>query len=126
MAVGYPEDAAAPIALDPTAAAAALLQDRLDLVGMVEAWESQAVQTLLAAEQVQIADMPRVDAHVALNPFLTKLVLPQGVADLIRNRPPKDVVLMAPKVSLVVRRLATSSAWSASRQWKRPSPWSAW
>jgi hypothetical protein len=41
---------------------------------------------------------------VALNPYLSKLVLPAGVADLGRNIPPADVVLLAPKASLVVRR----------------------
>jgi hypothetical protein len=102
--VGYPKDGPSPLALEPSAAADMLLRGRVDMVGMVEAWEAPAVHALLAAEGVQIAVMPRVDAHVALYPYLTKLALPQGVADLVRNRPPTDVALMAPKVSLVVRR----------------------
>ena len=36
-------------------------------------------------------------------PFLNKLILPAGVADLAENRPPTDVLLIAPKASLVVR-----------------------
>ena len=108
-AVGYPADAQAPLALEPAAAAEALQQGRVDLVVMVEAWEAQPVHTLLAAEGVQIAVMRRVDAHVALYPYLTKLALPQGVADLVRDRPPTDIVLMAPKVSLVVRRSVNSA-----------------
>jgi hypothetical protein len=47
---------------------------------------------------------PRADAHVALFPFLTKLRLPAGVRDLAKNRPPRDVILVAPKASLVVRK----------------------
>jgi len=39
-----------------------------------------------------------------LYPYLSKLVLPAGVADLAENRPPADVLLLAPKASLVVRR----------------------
>ena len=103
-AVGYPEDAPRPLTLEPAAAAESLQQGRVDMVAMVEPWEAHEVHVLLAADDVQIADMPRIDAHVALNPYLSKLMLPQGVADLVRNRPPRDVVLMAPKVSLVVRR----------------------
>jgi hypothetical protein len=32
------------------------------------------------------------------------LILPEGVGDLAKNRPPRDVVLIAPKASLVVRK----------------------
>jgi TRAP-type uncharacterized transport system substrate-binding protein len=107
-AVGYPTDAPA-LALAPAAAAESLLHGRVDMVAMVEAWESPEVRALLAGEKVELAVMPRVDAHVALYPYLTKLTLPQGVADLIRNRPPTDVHLMAPKVSLVVKSRLNSA-----------------
>jgi hypothetical protein len=36
-------------------------------------------------------------------PFLNKVVLPAGVADLAANRPPADTILLAPKASLAVR-----------------------
>jgi hypothetical protein len=45
----------------------------------------------------------RADAYVALYPFLDKLVLPRGVADLAANRPPEDTPLIASKASLAVR-----------------------
>ena len=92
------------MALAADAAAESLLQQRVDLVAMVDAWEAPQVRALLAAEGVELANAGRVDAHVALHPYLSRLVLPQGVADLIRNRPATDVLMMAPKVSLVVRR----------------------
>jgi hypothetical protein len=41
---------------------------------------------------------------VALRPYLSKVVVPQGVADLRTNRPPQDLVLVAPKTSLIVRK----------------------
>ena len=47
--------------------------------------------------------VPRPDALVALYPFLNKVVLPTGVADLAANRPPADTILLAPKASLAVR-----------------------
>jgi hypothetical protein len=41
---------------------------------------------------------------IALHPFLTKLVLPEGVGNMDADRPPTDLTLVAPKASLVVRR----------------------
>jgi hypothetical protein len=71
---------------------------------MLTSWESPAVRKLVAATDVDLVSFPRTDAYVALYPFLNKLVLPTGAGDLAKNRPPKDVVLIAPKASLVVRR----------------------
>jgi hypothetical protein len=41
---------------------------------------------------------------VALYPFLSKVTVPRGVADLAKDLPPADVTLFAPKASLVVRK----------------------
>ncbi len=40
---------------------------------------------------------------MALFPSLSKLVLPEGVADLINDRPPQNTVLLSTKVSLITR-----------------------
>jgi TRAP-type uncharacterized transport system substrate-binding protein len=80
-----------------------LLAGEIQAALMLTSWESPIVQRLLTADDVHLASFPRVDAYVALYPFLNKLILPAGVADLARNRPPTDVWLLAPKVSLVVR-----------------------
>ena len=71
---------------------------------MLAAWESPVVRQLLSAEHINLADYRRADAFVALYPFLSKVVLPAGVGDMVKNRPPTDVVLLAPKASLVVRK----------------------
>lgn len=84
-------------------AADALLRGGLDMVVMVTSWEAPVVRRLLVADSTRSASFPRADAHVALRPYLNKLVLPQGVADLARDRPPMDLVLVAPKISLIVR-----------------------
>jgi TRAP-type uncharacterized transport system substrate-binding protein len=81
----------------------ALLAHELDMAIMVTGWESPVVQTLSRAPQVRLLGFPRADAYVALYPFLNKLVLPRGVADLAADRPPEDTPLIAAKVSLVVR-----------------------
>lgn len=85
-------------------AATALLRGEIDLAVMVAPWGSEAVRRLLAATEINAVPFPRADAHVALRPYLNKLVVPQGVADLAGNRPPRDLVLVAPKGSLVVRK----------------------
>ncbi len=92
------------LALNPADAAERLVRGEIDAAAMVTSWESPVVRQLLAAPGVDLASFPRADAFVALNPYLTKLVLPAGVGDMGRNIPPADVVLVAPKTSLVVRR----------------------
>jgi hypothetical protein len=62
------------------------------------------VRRLLASSDVDVWEVHRADALIALHPFLTKLILPEGVGNLDTNRPPSDRTLVAPKTSLVVRR----------------------
>ena len=62
------------------------------------------VRQLLSAQDIESSQRTRADAFVALYPFLSKVVLPAGVGDMVNNRPPTDVVLLAPKASLVVRK----------------------
>lgn len=81
-----------------------LYRGELDGAILLDAWDSPYVHELLNAENVSLQSIRRVDALVALYPHLNKLVLPAGVADLAENRPPADVLLLAPKASLVVRR----------------------
>jgi TRAP-type uncharacterized transport system substrate-binding protein len=81
-----------------------LIAGEIDADMMLSAWDSPAVQQLLLAPGIELIGFERADAYVALYPRLSKLVLPQGVADLGANRPPADVPLIASKASLVVRR----------------------
>jgi len=81
-----------------------LIAGEIDAVAMLSAWDSPAVQQLLLAPGIELMGFKRADAYVALYPRFSKLVLPQGVADLGANRPPADVPLIASKASLVVRR----------------------
>ena len=89
--------------LAPQVAAEKLLQGELDAAAMLTSWESPVVRQLLAADNIHLANFPRADAFVALYPFLNKVVLPMGVGNMVKNRPPTDVALVAPKASLVVR-----------------------
>jgi TRAP-type uncharacterized transport system substrate-binding protein len=89
--------------LPPVAAAEKLTAGEIDAAFIVTGWESPVVQRLLNAREIELGSFKRGDALAALYPFLTKLVLPAGIADLLANRPPADVMLLAPKASLVVR-----------------------
>lgn len=81
-----------------------LLSGQIDVAFMVAAWQSPIIQQLLTDDSIGITGYPRADALVALNPFLNKLVLPRGAADLAKDQPPSDVTLIGTKASLIVRR----------------------
>lgn len=102
--VGIIGDNSTLLALTPQQSIEKLSQKEIDAVVLLGAWESPAVQQFLRREDLQLASIIRADAFVALYPYLNKLVLPAGVANMAENRPPMDVLMLAPKASLVVRK----------------------
>jgi TRAP-type uncharacterized transport system substrate-binding protein len=80
-----------------------LIRGEIDVAVMLAPWDDPVVQRLLTANGIELFSYPRADAISALHPYLTKLVLPEGVADLAMNRPSSNVFLFAPKAHLVVR-----------------------
>ena len=101
--LGIDEHTAELLPLAPEEAADALLRGEIDLAAIVTSWEAPVVRRLIATPGIVLASFPRADALIARNPFLNKVNLPEGVADLTLNIPPADVTLIAPKASLVVR-----------------------
>ena len=87
----------------PDVAAEKLIAGDIDAVFIVATWDSPVVQQLITAQGIELRSFPRADAYIQLYPFLNKVVLQEGVGDLATNRPPSDVVLVAPKASLAVR-----------------------
>jgi TRAP transporter TAXI family solute receptor len=92
------------LSLTPREAADQLLGNEIDAALMVTSWDAPVVRRLLADPNIELASFPRTDAYIALYPFLNKVVVPAGVGDLAKNRPPSDAVLFALKASLVVRQ----------------------
>jgi TRAP-type uncharacterized transport system substrate-binding protein len=88
----------------PQAAADAIQRGQIDMMVYVANWESPIPRRLLTTEGIRVHTFNRADAHVALRPYLSKIVLPEGAANLALNRPSRNVVLLAPKASLVVRK----------------------
>ena len=91
------------LALPPRAAADQLLAGEIDVAFMLAPWESPEVQQLLADDRIALFGFPHAGALVALYPFLSPVVVPKGVTDILNNRPPTDATLIATKASLVVR-----------------------
>jgi TRAP transporter TAXI family solute receptor len=81
-----------------------LLAGHVDAAFMVASWDAPDVKRLLATKHIELSGYPQADAYVALYPFLNKVVVPRGVRDLANDQPPTDVVLIAPKAALVVRK----------------------
>ena len=92
------------LSLTPREAEEKLLRGEIDAALMVASWDSPVVRLLLSDKNIGLVSFPRTDAYVALYPFLNKLTVPAGVGDLAKNLPPTDVILVAPKASLVVRK----------------------
>jgi TRAP-type uncharacterized transport system substrate-binding protein len=92
------------VALTPAESAQALLRGEIDVAIFLDGWESPAVQQLLKTKDINLESIPRADAFVRIYPYLNKLVLPAGVVDMAEPRPPTDVILIAPKASLIVRK----------------------
>jgi TRAP-type uncharacterized transport system substrate-binding protein len=92
------------LSLSATQAAEALLRGEIDVAFMLSSWESDAVQRLLADERIKLASFPQADAYLTLYPYLTKLTLPAGVADLATLRPATNIVMLGARTSLVVRK----------------------
>jgi TRAP-type uncharacterized transport system substrate-binding protein len=81
-----------------------LLAGSIDAAFMVSSWDAPDVQRLLADANIELSSYPQADAYVALDPFLQKVVVPRGLRDLASDQPSADIVLVAAKASLVVRK----------------------
>lgn len=84
-------------------AAEELQQGRLDAIFIIAAPEAPVVQVLLRSPGVRLMSFAQANAYPRHFPFLSRLVLPEGAVDLVRNYPPKDTVLLAATATIVVR-----------------------
>ena len=121
IAVGGPESGTRALALTLLAAAGAdkpptqLLPDEreaaieelkrgaIDAVFLVSPAEAPLIQRLTATPGIRLISFARADAWARRFPYLSKLVLPQGVFDLAAGVPGHDVVLLSPTAILLAR-----------------------
>ena len=83
-------------------AAEALQQGKIDAAFIVAAPEAPVVQVLLRSPGVRVMSFRQADAYARRFPFLSKIVLPQGVIDLVRDNPPQDTLLLASTANVIV------------------------
>lgn len=81
----------------------ALLGKKIDAAILVSSLASPVVRKLLLTNGIYLANFARADAYVARFPSLSKVVIPEGAADLEKDRPSRDTNLLATKTSLIVR-----------------------
>lgn len=84
-------------------AAEELQQGRVDAAFVIAAENAPVVQVLLRSPGIRVMSFSQANAYQRRFPFLTRLTLPQGVADLVRDFPPEDIRVLAPTANLIVR-----------------------
>lgn len=84
-------------------AAAALNAGEVDAVMLVGPARSAAVWTLLYSESAKLMAFSQAEAYTRRFPFLSKVVLPAGGIDFVRNIPDRDISLVAATATLVAR-----------------------
>ncbi len=81
----------------------ALRSGKADAIFLVGPANSGAVWASFYAEGFRLMSFAQADAFVRRWPFLSKLTLPRGAIDLVRDIPSRDVALVAPVAALVAR-----------------------
>jgi TRAP transporter TAXI family solute receptor len=84
-------------------AAEALQREQIDAAFIVAAQEAPVVQVMLRSPGLRVVSLSQADAYLRRFPFLSKIVLPRGVVDLVRDVPPRDTVLLATTANIIVR-----------------------
>lgn len=84
-------------------AAEALQQGEIDASFIISAQEAPVVQVLLRSPGIRVMSFVQADAYTRRFGFLSKIVLPRGVVDLVRDTPPRDTVLLATTANVIVR-----------------------
>jgi TRAP-type uncharacterized transport system substrate-binding protein len=83
-------------------AAAALLNGEVDAVLVVAGPDAAVVQRLIHAPGVRLMSFRRAGAYSRRHPYLSEVVLPEGILDLANNVPAEEIHLVAATANLVV------------------------
>jgi len=88
---------------DQGEAVAALFDGEIDAMVLVSAPEAPPIQALLFEPGIALFEFEQAEAYSRRFPYLSAVVLPRGVADLVHDIPPRDTRLIAPTTMLVAR-----------------------
>lgn len=78
-----------------------LVAGDVDVAMFVISPESDLVQQLIPRDDVKLLDIERAEAYERRHPYLTSLILEQGVLDLEKDLPRTDKKMIAPVANLV-------------------------
>jgi TRAP-type uncharacterized transport system substrate-binding protein len=85
------------------AAAKELAEGKIDAVMIFGTADSPTVQELLRKDGVKLMSFSQAEAYTRLFPSLSHVILPAGLLDLAKKKPPADVNLLAATTNLVAR-----------------------
>ncbi len=80
-----------------------LAKGEADAGFLVLAPEARTIQRLLRTPQVRLMSFANADAYTQRFPFLSRMVLREGVVDFAANLPPADTTLIATTTAVLVR-----------------------
>jgi TRAP-type uncharacterized transport system substrate-binding protein len=84
-------------------AAKELVNGKIDAVMTFGTPDSPTVQELLRMKGVKLLSFSQAEAYTRLFPAMSHVILPAGLLDLAKRKPPEDVHLLATTTNLVVR-----------------------
>lgn len=82
-------------------AADALIAGELDAAFFVGPAENALIQRLAAAPELRLISLRRTQAYLARLPYLSRLEVGEGMLDMARNSPDRDIVTLGPLATLV-------------------------
>ena len=85
-------------------AADQFIAGKLDAIFIVDNYQSETVQRILAAKNVKIMSFPLADAYIKKLPFLQKLVIPKGSIQLDSINPSEDITILSSTTTLLVEK----------------------
>jgi TRAP transporter TAXI family solute receptor len=83
--------------------AEALTSGKVDAAMVVGPTQSAAVWLLLYTPGIKIMNLANAETYVRMFPYLSTVILPEGAIDLVNNIPARDIHLVAPMATVLVR-----------------------
>jgi TRAP transporter TAXI family solute receptor len=102
-AAGITEESASFIEIPSGELEAAFAAGKLDAAFLIGGVESGQVAALVELDEVTLLNLRRVDAYVRQSSYLSKVVLPEGVLDLAKNKPSTEISTVAVTAMLAAR-----------------------
>lgn len=81
--------------------AQALIDGEIDALFIVTRASSPLVSRLFLSAKVDLVSLQRAESYTRLHPYLSHIVLPEGVLDMAKNVPGRNIHFIAPAATLV-------------------------